>query len=399
MAAKTPGLSIPPWAQLVLLAAAAAMARFDAAPGAVGSILGDMSNNRASQRDLELQTKNYYEVLTDTGGSMWTRGGLARMVSRALGRKVDDGGDDGNWVNLKQTELIHETDDPFLPYELRPGAEQIFMGAPTAINRWGMRDRDYEQTPPPGVFRIALIGASNSMGYGVPLEDVYSERFEQRLNAERPGGPDRAYEVLNFSVGGMQMLDRLYMVDTKLPRFEPDLILVCATMHDLRWAIYNRLGQQVREGRELHFDFLRELVAKAGITPDQRETKMNQKLSRYRQELALGCFQELGRISDRTGIPIAVVNLRLRTDPVGPDLELQSKLARDAGLPTIDLYSAYEGQDPRKMYLKDTDPHPTSAANALLADELWNDLRADAALWGLIAGDDGSASGATLPPG
>lgn len=397
MAAKTP-LAVPPWAQLVLIGIAALIARLDVAPAPADGVLYDMGNNRASERDLELQTKNYYEVLTDTGGSMWTRGGLARMVSRALGKKVEEGGDEGNWVNLKQTDLIHETDDPFLPYELRPGAEQVFMGVPTTINQWGMRDRDYERTPPPGVFRIALIGASNSMGYGVPLDDVYSERLERRLNEERPGGPDRSYEVLNFSVGGMQMLDRLYMVDTKLPGFEPDLILVCATMHDLRWAIYNRLGQQVREGRDLHFDFLRALVEKAGVEPGQSETKMNQKLSRYRQELALGCFQELRRIADRTRIPIAVVNLRLRTDPIGPDLELQSTLAREAGLPTIDLYDAYEGQDPDAMYLKETDPHPTSAANALLAEELWNDLRADAELWGLITGS-GSAVPPVPPPG
>ena len=55
-----------------------------------------------------------------------------------------------------------------------------------ATNRWGMRDRDYDLAKSSGTFRIALLGSSNVMGWGVPQEDVFETILEARLNDDRP---------------------------------------------------------------------------------------------------------------------------------------------------------------------------------------------------------------------
>ena len=56
-----------------------------------------------------------------------------------------------------------------------------------SINRWGMRDRDYEQTPAPDTYRIALTGPSFVMGSGVADNEVFEWLLEDRLNREHAG--------------------------------------------------------------------------------------------------------------------------------------------------------------------------------------------------------------------
>lgn len=370
---------------IVLLTALLFAWRTGALIGPAAELVRDAATAGLSQRDVETATQNYYEVLTDVDRSKWTRGGLARIGGRLL--KKDIGGeDDGNWKNIRLSGLVEPTNDPFFEYELVPGIEKVFMGATVRTNQWRMRDREYELQRPEGTFRIALIGASNSMGYGVEQDEVFSEILEERLNKELSGGKWQRYEVLNFSVGGYQMLDRLYVLDQRVPRFDPQLVLVCATMHDLRWAIYQRMVRQIRDGKPLHFAFLEEIAREAGVEQGQSETRMAQKLKQRRAILAAGCFEEIARIASREGFMAVVLNLRIRIDPVHPEMIQQSELSRKAGLITIDLFDAYEGQKDTDMYLLPSDPHPTALAHRRLADELWNDLMSEPTIREILVG-------------
>jgi hypothetical protein len=368
---------------IVLLAIAAW--RAGALPPALDDAMADMANSGLSQRDIELETQNYYEVLTDVGYQRWTRGKLVALVSRYLrGEKRTEEG--GNWVQLAASDLVETDEASFLTYELKPDYETTYMGVPVRTNHWRMRDRDYEQAKPPGTFRIAIVGSSNDMGYGVRVEEGYSELLEERLNAELAGhGIDR-FEVLNFSVGGYQLLHRLYVADVKVPPFEPDLIVVVATMHDLRWAVYELLVKRVQKGLDLHYDFLREFVAEAGVEAGQSPTRIRQKLRPRREALVRKVFAKMREIGEREGVPVVLANFRLRVDPVHPEMLRQTELAREAGLPTLEVFDAYEGHTDTEMYLTPTDSHPTAAAHALLADELFHDMLADPTIRALLSG-------------
>lgn len=383
-------------ATLVLLTTILVAWRAGALSGPVEELVRDAANSGLSQRDVETATQNYYEVLTDVDRSKWTRGGLARIGGRLLKRDIG-GEDNGNWRNIRLSGLVEPTDDPFFEYELVPGIEKIFMGATVRTNRWRMRDHDYEPLRAEGTFRIALIGASNTMGYGVEQDEVFSEILERRLNDELAGGKWQRYEVLNFSVGGYQMLDRLYVLDQRIPRFDPQLVLVCATMHDLRWAIHQRMVRQIRDGKPLHFAFLEEIAREAGVEQGQSETRMAQKLKQRRAILAAGCFEEVVRIANREGFTAAVLNLRIRVDPIHPEMIQQSELSRKAGLITLELFDAYEGQKDTVMYLLPSDPHPTALAHRRLADELWNDMMSEPALREMLVGS-GERSGSKENP-
>lgn len=354
-------------------------------PPPLSAVMANVANSGLSQRDIERETQNYYEVLLDVGYQRWTRGTLAGLISGLLrdGTRSEEG---GNWVPIAASDLIVSDPDSFLGYELKPDYETVYMGVPVRTNRWGMRDRDYEQAKPPGTFRIALVGSSNDMAYGVEVQDGYADLLEDRLNAEL-GGPGRPrYEVLNFSVGGYELLHRLHVTDTKVPAFHPDLIVVVATMHDLRWSAYELLVKRLRADRDLHYDFLRRFVAEAGAEPGQTQIRLRRKLRPRRESLVRAVFEELRRIGERERVPVVLANLRLRVDPIHPEMLQQTRLAREAGLLTLEIFDAYEGRTDSEMYLTPTDSHPTVVAHALLADELYRDLRADETIEALLLG-------------
>jgi hypothetical protein len=97
-------------------------------------------------------------------------------------------------------------------------------------------------------------------------------------------------------------------------------------------------------------------------------------------------FAELRRIGEREGVPVVLVNVRLRVDPIHPEMLQQTQLAREAGLLTLEVFDAYEGRTDSEMYLTPTDSHPTVVAHARLADELYRDMLADETIAALLLG-------------
>jgi hypothetical protein len=96
------------------------------------------------------------------------------------------------------------------------------------INRHGYRTHDFEESKPPGVFRVVCIGGSTTV-QGRTNEETYPARLERKLRALRPG---RALEVLNLGVNGtgsdfwLERLDELF-------RFAPDLVVQYDFVNDL----------------------------------------------------------------------------------------------------------------------------------------------------------------------
>lgn len=109
--------------------------------------------------------------------------------------------------------------DPKLGWSNAPGTVGTFRRRefefPVRINGFGMRSREVNLEPSPGVLRVAVMGDSFVWGLGVPEE----ERFTDLLNI-----PDKL-EVLNFGVSGYGPVQYSLMLDDVM-RFKPRLLLV-----------------------------------------------------------------------------------------------------------------------------------------------------------------------------
>src|SRR5262249_45148408 len=106
------------------------------------------------------------------------------------------------------TDMTRPTDD-FLERQLIPGWSGELVGHRLTINSLGMRDREgITREKPAAVCRLAFVGSSVVMGYGVGDEDPFPRRLEASLNADRAGPGGRRIEVLNFGTGKSAAIHR-----------------------------------------------------------------------------------------------------------------------------------------------------------------------------------------------
>ena len=144
--------------------------------------------------------------------------------------------------------------------------DRKLFGQPFQTNAQGRRGRTYAVEKPEGVYRIALLGSSMDMGWGIAADETYASRLERWLNAHAARrGLARRFEVINFAVAAYGPLQRLESFRRKAAPFHPDLVIYSATMLDTR-LLEIHLCDMFLARVDLRYDFLRKAVAAAGIT-------------------------------------------------------------------------------------------------------------------------------------
>ncbi len=118
------------------------------------------------------------------------------------------------------------TPDPVLGWRLDPGG-QVNRRRPeytvsVTLNARGWRDVEHALAPPPGAFRILVLGDSFMYGNGVNLEEVFSRRLEAAAHAA--GYPQ--VEVINLGVSGYGTLQQYLLLVEEGLRYDPDLVLL-----------------------------------------------------------------------------------------------------------------------------------------------------------------------------
>jgi len=118
--------------------------------------------------------------------------------------------------------------DPLLGYELIPGSSSFEDQVWYRISLQGIRDqRDFAIPKPAGVYRIAALGDSFTFGMAVEEEDSWPRRLEAELAGRH------AVEVINFGVMGYDTTQESRLLETKVPAFQPDLIIICYCLNDV----------------------------------------------------------------------------------------------------------------------------------------------------------------------
>jgi len=361
------------WMSLAVMTAAGAGAYVRALPEGVKSIIQTVRNDGPNDIDLDNRTRNYYEGLLDMDRESNERGGLAMQLAGFFQSRQQL---PSEWAEQKEP-IAPEPIESFLFRENIPGYDGTYKGCHFHMNQWGQRSNvEYTKEKPPGVFRITVCGGSNTMGYGVPLKDSFPYQIEQRLNRELSPKTGLRYEVINFSANGYHLPDKLYMATQRFAAFQPDLAIVDVLGFDLGLINYDYLGRRVREGRNLHFDFLKEIVRQAGAKQsDKREVSLK-KLKPYRKSLVEDCFRELHRYEQQSGIPFLVLALRDDTRGIPSKLRWLVQDAEKEGLAVLPIYDSLEGGG-MDMYVHPRDYHYSAKAHHLIADEIYSKMMAN----------------------
>ncbi|MBL8481663.1 MAG: hypothetical protein JNJ60_05670, partial [Rhodocyclaceae bacterium] len=175
-----------------------------------------------------------------------------------------------NWLDVENAGLKRYVGG-FAQVELIPSFVSESRYGQVSVNRFGMRDRDYAETPAPGTWRAAYLGASSVMGWGVGDAETFDALIETRLNAERAGqGGIARFELLNMGVPGYKPPQQLVNLERAL-RFAPNAIIYVATGREPSQAVAY-LAEVTRKGIPIPYAPLRDIVERAGVRADMDES-------------------------------------------------------------------------------------------------------------------------------
>jgi hypothetical protein len=239
-----------------------------------------------------------------------------------------------------------------------------------------MRDKDYELEPPPGTFRIALLGASYVMGSGVGDGETFEWLLEDRLDREAESAGAGDVEILNFAVGTLSSAQQLFLLRRQVLPFRPDAVmLVCpATDADL---FARHLFRTREEGVEIPYPFLRELVDSLGVDSTTTEDDAMRVLEPVRGRIVRWVYREFAEECRANGIlPIWVFLTLPGRTPEPALIDEQIDAATAAGFVIIDLRDVYEGHDPKSLQVAPWDWHPNPEGHRIIAERLHRELRA-----------------------
>jgi hypothetical protein len=247
------------------------------------------------------------------------------------------------------------------------------------INRWGMRDTDYELAKPPGAVRIAVVEASRAAGLGVEQPDLFEAQLESRLNAAHATSK-RRYEVLNFSIHGHLPVQRLMVLEERVFQFAPDIVLY---LGGAREDSSTHIANMYRRGVPAPYPIIDDVIARAGLRREMSGERMAALLEPYRHELLAFVLDRFAEETRRHGATPVWVYLPL-LDGVGrehvADMEKQRQIAREAGFVVLDLDEVYTGHRVKDLQLTSNDyTHPNGFGHGLVAEGLYEQLLAASA--------------------
>ncbi len=314
-----------------------------------------------NRRDAEEFQRGYYENLLDVAR-------FNRELQQIYNRMPKD------FVrSLAALGLVHQTSDE-QEYELLPNKEGRFVGAMVRTNSAGMRDREYSQIPPPGTYRIALLGPSTTMGSGVEAHETFEALVEDRLNRDSA----TRFEMLNFGVAGYTPFHVLYQLERKVFAFEPDMAIFVGHASD-RDSIAGQFVRMVRRGVLPADPFLEDLVRRTGLTPDEGLNEGRRRVKPYEAELLRWVYGRFVTLCRARGITPVFLYMQQVTEPAEAWREADRAqvlaTAREAGLSVLDLSGVFEGRDPTSLWIAVGDGHANALGNKLIADKLYGLLQ------------------------
>ena len=283
--------------------------------------------------------------------------------------------------------------DPVLLYELIPHV-RVYKDR---TNGDGFRDREFLRPKPPGVFRILALGDSVTVGYGItdPRETL-PKTLERELNRGR-SPEDTRIEVLNFGIDGYNTLQEERLLEVKGLSLDPDLVLVFYILNDPEDPITNQVFQGERHctlfGVSVPCGFLnllkRSVLLNFALDASRALKGRGSSISvDYFHHLHIDpsrfghvedAFERFDRLQRSRKLPVVVVIFPLFQDfghYPWRDVHAQvAAAARSHGLPVVDLLSAFQGANARRLRFLGSDvihPNPRGirAASSALARDL-----------------------------
>ena len=271
--------------------------------------------------------------------------------------------------------LKHPVPDPNLSFAHVPGRSAFLMGAPVSINSHGLRDREYSEAKPPGVYRIVMLGDSTTFGWGVTEEQTVAKILERELNK----AGNRRFEVLNAGVGNYGTVQEYNHYLTYDRAFHPDLVILEYFINDAEPVPVERNTALIRRSYLLAFTISRldAMLRLAGARPNREAYYAG--LYQNDRPGFQAAKQALAQLADATkgdGAQLLVAilpelhEINERYPYEREEQKIEAVLAAKQA-PVMHLIEGLRGHGPESsLWVTPDDDHPNGKANALIAAQM-----------------------------
>ena len=324
-------------------------------PG-VRAVAQEINDTRLSEKEHAQLERGYYEDLTNVNSmnsKLWHL-----LLGKPNGRP-----------DVRDMPVMRVRDD-YLDFDFAPNKSAQWFGATYAINRWGMRDKDYDLAKPAGAFRIAMLGSSREAGWGVGYDERFETLLENRLDSDPDLASGRKVEILNFSVDSYVAYHQLLTLNEKVWPFQVDAVFYMAGDRD-----YN-LEELARVYKRLPIEppaFLADVFSKAGINRAMPLDDIIWRLQAHQLEIVASAYKGIVEACRQKGVqPVWFYVPRIAGDD--PWKAKLTPLAKDAGFVVVDLGAIFSGQDYAALRLSNWDWHPNSEGHRMIADTIYERL-------------------------
>ena len=266
---------------------------------------------------------------------------------------------------------------PDIGHRHRPNAHATLMGEDVRTNAYGFRGPEISDKPAPGVARIAFVGDSITMGWGVAEQDVYSSQVIDILKAQ-----GRKVDGYNLGVGNYNTQQELALFKDVGMKVKPDIIVLLYFINDAepiqKYDQISWLEEHSEAWVVLNYR-LDALRRQYGVQPDWRHYYRNLYNEdapgwiKTKQSLA-----EFAALARQMGVPLVVFNipeLRELKPYAFADITAKVRSVVEAlKVPFVDLLPSVENLDPSSLWVTVPDPHPNGKAEIAMSKAMVPDL-------------------------
>lgn len=261
----------------------------------------------------------------------------------------------------------------------RPDAEAPLMGVVVRTNSFGFRGGSIPEKAPAGVARIAFVGDSITLGWGVAEQETFANQILTMLAQQ-----GRKVDGFNLGVGNLNTAQELALFRDAGERMHPDIIVLGFTINDAepmpQYTSANWLSRHSAAWVVFGYRF-DSLLRRLGYSPDWKHyyrrlfhpdsagwTDAQQALAEFSDE-ALGLRAQL--------IVAKIPELReLKPYPFNDISATVQATVESEGDQFVDLLPTVQDLEPSSLWVTVPDPHPNGRAHAAFAQGIMPTLTA-----------------------
>lgn len=303
---------------------------------------------------------------------------ICLLLVEAMSRLIIDDGMSYElemWKYARDVKIRDSRPDIGHRHAANRGAE--LMGATVRTNAFGFRGPEIAEKTPPGVARIAFVGDSTTLGWGVTEQETFAAQVIADL--KRRG---RKVDGFNLGVGNYNTTQELALFRDTGAKMKPDIIVLTYFINDAEpmpaykqenWLDLNSAAWILFRYR------VDSLKRQFGDLPDwkkyYRDLYKPEAAGWKETQRALGGFADVARELDAQLIVFNLPELReLRPYPFDDVTAKVRSVVESKGVTFVDMLPAVEKLDPPSLWVTVPDPHPNGRANSAFTSQMTKDI-------------------------